>query len=484
MAATRIRWSVRFLLAAAFFAALFVAGSDRPATAQEPAGFACSSYENHISWSDNGQSRYWVYKSTDGGTTYNWVGRTLGETTLVDATPQVGAIYQVHYQGIARVACEVTKPVVFACSSFGGRVTWSDVGQERYWVYKSTDQGASYDWASGNDGATTTWGDADTTDDALYQVRHPNRAPQFCTDWAPELEPPSESFECTNRNGVLTWTDKAQTRYWLYRAVIQDDGTVGPFEWLGRTVGATTFTDADPAPNVVYQVHYAGIARQPCYGIGRVLLEGESTTATPWYTAHVAKHLPGSADIENHGTGGQTITQINNNEPTDPTDPNFKPVVLPAGRPGQLDVAVLWIGINDVATARADRTPTRIYDEMTDWANARRDEGWDRIVVMTVTRFDNTANRPHLDFEYIDQRRRNLNDLIVANSMGADRVIDLRSVAGVGDAFRTQDQYWRYDQTHLSPRATGTVPDRLPEDNAYAVIGEIVGRTIDGLLAP
>lgn len=66
--------------------------------------FACSAGGGVVTWTDAEQSRYWVYRSTDGGLTYSWIGRTLGDTSFVHPeTP--GALYQVHYSGIPRERC-------------------------------------------------------------------------------------------------------------------------------------------------------------------------------------------------------------------------------------------------------------------------------------------------------------------------------------------------------------------------------------------
>jgi len=67
--------------------------------------FACEVDAGELTWSDHDQPKYWLYKSTDGGATYNWLGRTLGATMLIDPEPVDGAKYQLHYVGIPRVNC-------------------------------------------------------------------------------------------------------------------------------------------------------------------------------------------------------------------------------------------------------------------------------------------------------------------------------------------------------------------------------------------
>jgi len=36
------------------------------------------------------------------------------------------------------------------------------------------------------------------------------------------------------------------------------------YQWRGRTLGATTFTDTTATPDAKYQVHYNGIPRVDC----------------------------------------------------------------------------------------------------------------------------------------------------------------------------------------------------------------------------
>jgi len=119
-----------------------------------PQLFACEVDAAALTWTDHGRPKYWVYKSTDGGVTYSSPTRrrasalatrctttasrvssapsttspqrasrrsparalpvnSAGATTVradtgstfTDPTPSIGARYQVHYNGIPRVAC-------------------------------------------------------------------------------------------------------------------------------------------------------------------------------------------------------------------------------------------------------------------------------------------------------------------------------------------------------------------------------------------
>jgi len=241
------------------------------ATAVSGPGFACQVDAGNVSWSDDGAPKYWIYKSTDGGASYDWLGRTTGNpapTSFSDPNPTVGATYQVHYQGLPRVDCTTTSEPPdepsFACASDAGLLTWTDDGAPKYWIYKSTDGGASYDWLGRTTGnpAPTSFTDASPAMSTRYQV-HYQGLPRV--DCAITNEPTGggNAFTCEASGAELTWTDRDVDKYWVYRSV--DGGAT--YNWLGRTAGSpapTTFTDNNPVANATYQVHYAGIPRTDC----------------------------------------------------------------------------------------------------------------------------------------------------------------------------------------------------------------------------
>jgi len=242
----------------AFANATLTASWDAPPAAGP---FSCSSDGGALTWTNQNQSKYWIYKSTDNGATYSWLGRTLGATNFTDPSPIAGARYQVHYEGIPRTDCAtVSEPSageLFACRADGGVLGWTDRSQSKYWIYKSTDNGATYSWLGRTLGATS-FVDSSPSVGARYQVHYAG-IPRY--DCAIISEPSAGApFACSADGGTLTWTDRNQSKYWIYRST--DGGAT--FSWLGRTVGATNFTDPSPAAGAQYQVHYAGIPRVLC----------------------------------------------------------------------------------------------------------------------------------------------------------------------------------------------------------------------------
>jgi len=228
------------------------------------APFTCTSDAGGLSWTDAGAEKYWIYRSDDGGVTYDWLGRSLEGTSFSDPFARAGALYQVHYNGIPRVACTISvesapAPEGFACSADGGVLTWTDEGADVYWIYRSTDGGESYDFIARTLGSTTKR-DPNPSVGALYQVHYAGAARVDCEILS---EPtPSLLLNCVVSGSTLSWADADAEKYWIYRS---DDGG-NNYNWIGRTLGETTFTDPDPDPGALYQVHYAGIPRRDCTG--------------------------------------------------------------------------------------------------------------------------------------------------------------------------------------------------------------------------
>lgn len=224
---------------------------------------ACSADRGVVTWSDRVMTKYWVYRSVDFGANYTWLGRTDGATTFTDPSPAIGAQYLVHYPDYARVECStVAEPRVVGstlfCNVDEGVITWNERAQTRYWVYKSTDDGASYQWL-GRTLGDTTFTDPSPAFGTRYQVHHPGIARVDCAITA-EPAASDASLACDANAGVITWNDLGASKYWIYKST--DGGST--YQWLGRTTGATTFTDTDPSAGTKYQVHYAGIARVDC----------------------------------------------------------------------------------------------------------------------------------------------------------------------------------------------------------------------------
>lgn len=152
-----------------------------------PAGvvLACQADAGTVQWNDAGQSKYWIYRSVDGGGSYSWIGRTLGTTTFADVRPRIGARYQVRFAGTSPFACttgaEPANSVLdLACAVDGATVTWTDQQQDLYWVYRSTNGGGTYTWV-GRTLGSTTFTDPRPAPGAMYQLRYAGAPSVNCT---------------------------------------------------------------------------------------------------------------------------------------------------------------------------------------------------------------------------------------------------------------------------------------------------------------
>jgi len=143
----------------------------------------------------------------------------------------------------------------FACASDAGELSWTNDGAGKYWVYKSTD-GVNFSWIGRTLGATM-FTDPGPVVGATYQVHYQGLPRINCSTTA---EPNGGSgFACFSDAGELSWSDNGAAKYWVYKST---DGV--NFSWIGRTLGATTFTDPAPVVGATYQAHFAGFPRVDC----------------------------------------------------------------------------------------------------------------------------------------------------------------------------------------------------------------------------
>lgn len=112
-----VRLLTTMIVLVAAVALLFAIGTS--AEGQAAGGFSCQSDAGTVSWTDagSGATPYWIYRSSDGGNTYRWLGRST-TTDLQDPAPRPGVRYQVHYSGIPRANCSISsEPAAPACAT-------------------------------------------------------------------------------------------------------------------------------------------------------------------------------------------------------------------------------------------------------------------------------------------------------------------------------------------------------------------------------
>lgn len=186
-----------------------------------------------------------------------------------------------------------------------------------------------------------------------------------------------------------------------------------------------------------------------------VMLEGESTSDPNdgWnqYPSLVTNQLGSAITVRVDGTNGYRIDDVNNE--------GSKVHLLTSG--SGANVAVLWIGINDTSQGRE---PSRTYSEITAWVQNRHAEGWDHVVILTVTKFEHGESVKSYSWGshgVADQKRQELNQLIVGNTAQADRVVDLRNVIGIGDSYSVHDTTYRADRVHFTDTGNELVAEAV-----------------------
>jgi hypothetical protein len=117
------------------------------------------------------------------------------------------------------------------------------------------------------------------------------------------------------------------------------------------------------------------------------------------YTAHLT--LTGRWDIINVAIPGATVVSMLQTAPTN-VDSSFFP--------GVTNIVVAWGGTNDIANNNA--TPSTTYANLTSYIAARHAKGWKVIVPTMISR------------EGFDTQKNTYNALILANSAGADAIVN------------------------------------------------------------
>ncbi len=259
------------------------------------------------------------------------------------------------------------------------------------------------------------------------------------------------STPATTTSRPATTTNPATTR----------PTTARPTTAAPTTAAPTTAAPARPttaAPTTSPPSTATPTTAPPATSNGRVigvLLEGESTSDSNdgWnqYPNSVGNQLGAGVTVHVDGTNGYRIDDVNNE--------GGKSQLLTGGSGS--NVAVLWIGINDTSQGRE---PSDTYAQMTTWIQNRRAEGWDHVVLLTVTKFEHDESVKGYSWgshTIAEQKRQELNQLIVANSAGADRIVDLRTITGIGDPYSVYDTTYRPDKVHFTNTGNELVADRV-----------------------
>jgi|GEM_PF-4937022 len=148
-----------------------------------------------------------------------------------------------------------------------------------------------------------------------------------------------------------------------------------------------------------------------------IVFDGESTTSgissqLPSYPTQLCAQLPANYSCYNSGTGGAEIADLIAEGVLD----------VDMKRQGPQDHLVLWIGVNDLIRGGPNAAAT--YAGVSQYIAARKAAGWTVVILtlppMTALSFPGADSQAMLDADTAQ-----FNALILANTAGADVVLDI-----------------------------------------------------------
>ena len=157
------------------------------------------------------------------------------------------------------------------------------------------------------------------------------------------------------------------------------------------------------------------------------------------YTAQLPQYLTNGQTwaITNKGVSGETMATMLANYPT-----NIAPLFQPSATK---NVLALEACTNDLDAAR---TPAQCYADMTSYVTLAHATGW-KVVIWTMLSNGN-----------IETQRQALNTLIIANTAGADGIINYNSTA-LGQVNGYTNPTW-FQADHVHPTFNGVSSIEAP----------------------
>lgn len=129
--------------------------------------------------------------------------------------------------------------------------------------------------------------------------------------------------------------------------------------------------------------------------------------------------------VTNVGVAGEFLSTMLANAPAS-VDTRFNPAIAN-------NIVVIWGGSNDIANAHQ---PVDVYANMVSYVAARHAKGWKVIVVTMIARVG------------WDQKKNALNALIIANTAGADAIVDMSNTPIGVDSGYLSTRWFNPDEIH------------------------------------
>lgn len=159
------------------------------------------------------------------------------------------------------------------------------------------------------------------------------------------------------------------------------------------------------------------------------MTDGDSITAGTGDTPYPGLlSLPANWSVHNVAIGGQTLAVALPAAPS-AVDPLFNAIQ---------NICVVWLGTNDIENGT---TPAATYNLLVQYVAARHARGWKVITATMLSR------------KNLETQKNSYNALILANTAGADAIVDFTGTVLGCDGCSTNLTYFDPDQIH--PSQTG-----------------------------
>lgn len=160
---------------------------------------------------------------------------------------------------------------------------------------------------------------------------------------------------------------------------------------------------------------------------GALVTDGDSITAGTGDTPYPGLlSVPATWSVSNVAISGQ-ILAVAFPAATTVVDPLFN------RRPRAFNICIVWLGTNDI---EAGTTPAATYALLTQYIQARKAVGWKVITATMLSR------------KNIETQKNQYNTLVLANTAGADLVVDFTGTVLGCDGCSTNLTYFGPDQIH------------------------------------
>ena len=247
----------------------------------------------------DGATRYYIYRSTDGGNTYAFFDGT-SSTSYTNTGAEAGYTYYYQVKAITSrstyadsalsavkyITCDCAQPVVsICCSASSGKpsLSWSAVnGATKYYIYRSTDDGNTYTFYD----STTNTSYTNLSTQAGYTYYYKVKAITSRSTYADSAQSAAKYITCDCAKPVVSITTSSgkpkiswsaidgATKYYIYRST--DGGNT--YTFYDSTTN-TSYTNLSAQAGYTYYYKVKAITSRSTYA-DSALSDGKGIKAT------------------------------------------------------------------------------------------------------------------------------------------------------------------------------------------------------------